>query len=602
MKTNILTASILAATLVACGGDGDDVFDVPDTSTGGSSSSSGTVENTPATLGNLSATVTNSTMEDIAGTVSVADPDSGEDAIQPLNDESTMYGVFSISDDGAWVYSLDTTDTTIASLAGPDDSVVDVVEIQSVDGTAADLEITITGADTVVSTTQAARITDNMIDDAGELRYKFDEAIEKGKLTVSFLKDDNAETADGSAKDAYIGLFGSSTSTSQALVDLRIQADKYVIRDRDDIDVEIPFTPGEWTDVEVTWDASAASADVTPLVTITINGVSVTTEPFSSAASIATSVMDGVEAFIFKLGDNGSTIPVAAYHVDNVKVYSDIEGTMLAFEDDFEGYTVGDSLDPDENADSVYHGNTAEVVVANVTVAGGDGSGGDSGNQTGPGSSGNKLAKITDSMIDDAGELRYKLDSAISEGKLSVSFLKDDNAQTADGSAKDAYIGLFGSSTSTSKAIVDLRIQADKFAIRDKDDIAVEVPFTPGIWTDVEMTWDASSASADVTPLVTITINGTSVTTEAFASASASPSEVMEGVEYAIFKLGDNGSTIPSAAYHVDDVKIFSDLAGTAIVFEDDFEAYSVGDSLDPDDNSASVYHSNSAEVVVDQE
>ena len=179
-----------------------------------------------------------------------------------------------------------------------------------------------------------------------------------------------------------------------------------------------------------------------------------------------------------------------------------------------------------------------------------------------------------------------------------IAFYKDDNAVTADGVAKDAYIGLFGESTSTSNAIVDLRIQADKFVIRDKDDIEVTIPFVPATWTEVEMTWDAQAASASVTPLVTITINGTSVTTEAFSSASASPSDVMTGVRYAIFKLGDNSSTIPDAAYFVDDVKIYSDMAGTALVFEDDFEGYSEGDSLDTD-NAASPYHSNTAETVV---
>ncbi|UTF61020.1 VCBS domain-containing protein [Gilvimarinus sp. DA14] len=596
MKMKLLTASILAASLAGCGGDGDDVFDVPDTS-GGSSSSAGPVENTPATFSGLEANTNNST-QDLAGTIVVTDPDSDEDAVQPLSDESTMYGTFSIIEDGNWVYTLDTENSTVASLAGPDDSIVDVVEVQSVDGTSASLEITITGADTVLTTTKAARITDNMLDDAGELRYKFDEAIEKGKLTVSFLKDENVVDEDGADKDAYIGIYGSSTSTSQAMVDLRIQADKYVIRDRDDIEVEIPFVPGEWTDVEMTWDASAASADATPLVTVTINGVSVTTEPFSSASSIPTTVMDGVEAVIFKVGDNGSIIPDGAYYVDNVKVYSDIEGNSIAFEDDFEGYEVGVSLDPEENSDSVYHSNTAETVVANVT-AGGEGTGGGSGDESGPGTPGNKIAQITDNMIDDAGELRYKLESAVALGKLSVSFLKDDNAVTEDGSAKDAYIGLFGSSTSTSNALVDLRIQEDKFAIRDRDDITVDIPFTPGEWTEVEMTWDASAASADTTPLMTITINGTSVTTEPFSSASGSPSEVMNGVEYAIFKLGDNGSTIPDAAYHIDEVKIFEDLEGTSLVFEDDFEDYVFGDSLDPDVNPNSVYHSNSAEVIV---
>ena len=50
---------------------------------------------------------------------------------------------------------------------------------------------------------------------AGELRYKLSSSdiIAAGKLTVSFLKEAAIE------KDAYIGLYGTSTSTSNHIVD-----------------------------------------------------------------------------------------------------------------------------------------------------------------------------------------------------------------------------------------------------------------------------------------------------------------------------------------------------------------------------------------------
>ncbi len=541
---------------------------------------------TPATFSGLTAKVANNVTEDATGVVNISDDDPGEDMAEVQTDVATTFGTFSIAETGAWTYTLDTANPTVLSLVDEDDTVIDTIAIASIDGTPAELVITITGAPAAGGLpTNVAKITDNMTDDAGELRYKLDSAIPQGKLTVSFLKEDKAETADGSAKDAYIGLFGESTSTSNAIVDLRIQADKFVIRDKDDIEVTIPFVPGVWTDVEMTWDASAASASAAPLVTITINGTSVTAEAFTSASSSLSDVMTGVRYAIFKLGDNGSTIPNAAYYVDNIKLYSDLAGTAIVFEDDFEAYEVGVSLDTD-NADSPYNSSTAETVVDSIAGPGG------------PTNPNNLAAQITDNMTDDAGELRYKLDDAISQGKLTVSYFKEDKAETADGSAKDAYIGLFGESTSTSNAIVDLRIQADKFVIRDKDDIEVTIPFLPDVWTDIEMTWDASGASASAAPLVTITINGTSVTTEAFSSASSSLSDVMTGVRYAIFKLGDNGSTIPAAAYFVDDIKIYSDLDGTTVAFEDDFEGYTAGDSLDTD-NDASPYNSSTAEAVV---
>ncbi|MBU2886526.1 VCBS domain-containing protein [Gilvimarinus agarilyticus] len=594
MKMKILTASILAITLAGCGGDGEDVFEAP-----ANTSSAGPVENVPATFTGLTGTTNNSTAGAVAGLVSVTDLDEGEDAVVPLTNESTMYGTFSIEASGVWSYTVDASDTTVAGLADADDSVVDSIELESVDGTTATLEITITGASEAVETSQVARITDSMTSDAGELRYKFGEALEQGKLTASFMKDDNAETADGSAKDAYIGLYGTSTSTSQALVDLRIQEDQFVIRDQDDIEVSIPFEPGVWTDVEMTWDASAADASTPPLVTITINGESVTTDPFSSAASVLTNVEAGVEVVIFKLGDDGSVLPDAAYHVDNVKVFSDIAGTEVAFEDDFESYEAGTKLDPDENADSVYHSNSAEVEVAAVAVNGTGGGG--TGAESGPGAAGNKVARMTDSMTNDNPELRYKLDEAMVEGKITAYFNKDDMAETADGVAKDAYIGLFGNSTSTNPALLDLRIQADQYVIRNKD-YEVPVVYEPAVWNYVEITWDASEADASTPPLLTITINGEDVTDEPFMSTSSILTAVENGVEVIAFRFGDTSSVLPTAQYRVDEFKLYSDKEGTVLEFEDDFESYDIGISLDPDVNEGSIYHSNSEEVVIDVE
>lgn len=535
----------------------------------------------PATFTGLTANVANNVTEDLTGTVKISDDDAGEDMAEVQTDVATTFGTFSISETGAWTYTLYTANATIASLVDENDSVTDTIAIASIDGTAAELVITITGAPNQSGApTKAAKITDNMTDDAGELRYKLStsDIIPAGKISVSFLKQA------GIAKDAYIGLYGSSTSTSNALIDLRIQSTGYVIRNNEGIDVTIPFTEDKWTDVEMTWDATAASDSVAPLLTLTIDGTSVTTAPFASVSQSLSDVVAGVQTVIFKLGDNSSVIGDPAFYIDNFILYSDLAGTTVQFEDDYESYDEGVSLDTD-NADSPYNSSSAETVVDSI-----DGPGGATINEN------NLAAQITDNMTDDAGELRYKLDSAISQGKLTVSYFKDDNAETADGAAKDAYIGLFGESTSTSNAIVDLRIQADKFVIRDQAGIDVTIPFLPDTWTDVEMTWDAASAS--VAPLVTITINGTSVTTTAFSSASSSLSDVMAGVRYAIFKLGDNGSTIPSAAYFIDDVKIYSDLAGTTVAFEDDFESYMAGDSLDTD-NSASPYNSSTAEAIV---
>ncbi|WP_286269418.1 VCBS domain-containing protein [Thalassotalea hakodatensis] len=532
--------------------------------------------NTAATFEGLTAAVTNDETDSVTGTVVITDADVGESSALAQTDTMTTFGTFSIQTDGQWTYTLDTTNPTVTSLLDENDTINDTISISSADGTLAELNITISGVASFAPT-KVAKITDNMTDDAGELRYKLSSSdiIPAGKLTVSFLKEDGIE------KDAYIGLYGSSTSTSNALIDLRIQSSGYVIRNNEGVDITIPFSANKWTDVEMTWDASNASDTVAPLLTLTINGTSVTTEPFASVSQSLSDVVAGVQTIIFKLGDNSSTTGEAAYYIDNFKLYSDLAGTTVQFEDDFESYMEGDSLD-DDNSASPYNSSTAETVVAQI------------GSEGGAENPDNLTAKITDNMTDDAGELRYKLSSSyiIPAGKLSVAFLKE------AGIEKDAYIGLYGSSTSTSNAIIDLRIQSTGYVIRNNEGVDVTIPFTADKWTNVDITWDASNASDTVAPLLTLTIDGTSVTTEPFASVSQSLSDVIAGVQTIIFKLGDNSSTLGDAAYFIDEVKLYSDLEGTVIQFEDNFESYSEGSSLD-DDNTSSPYNSSSAEVVV---
>ncbi len=534
--------------------------------------------NTPATFsGDLSATVTKNATDDVMGSVVVTDDDANENMAEVQTDLGTTFGTFSIAATGDWTYTLDTTNSTVASLTDENDTVTDTIAISSTDGTAAEIVITITGT-TNLAPTKAARITDNMTDDAGELRYKLSSSdiIAAGKLTVKFLKEAAIE------KDAYIGLYGASTSTNNALIDLRIQNSGYVIRNNDDVLVTIPFTADKWTTVEMTWDATSASDTVAPLLTLTIDGTSVTTEPFASVSQSLSDVVAGVQTVIFKLGDNSSVSGDAAYYIDDFKLYADIDSTVVQFEDDFESYADGASLDTD-NPDSPYNSATAEAFVELINNSGGGSTNPD-----------NLSAKITDNMTDDAGELRYKLSSSdvIAAGKLSVTFLKE------DGIAKDAYIGLYGASTSTNNALIDLRIQSGGYVIRNNEDVDVTIPFTADKWTTVEMTWDATGASDTVAPLLTLTIDGTSVTTEPFASVSQSLSDVVAGVQTVIFKLGDNGSETGVPAYYVDDFTLFSDVAGTTVQFEDDFEGYAEGDSLD-DDNTSSPYNSATAEAVV---
>jgi hypothetical protein len=499
-----------------------------------------------------------------------------------------------------------------------------------------------------VVTSQVAKITDTMgvgigdgSTDTGELRFKLsDESIDPlvtGKLSLSFRKEANAvnnnpNDTDTDFKDAYIGIFGTKISTGYELVELRVKEGNYVIRGQEGtVDTDATFTGEEWVDIDITWDATNASASVAPLITLSINGTPVSADPFptydsgKSDGSLGThfeTIMNGVQHMTFRLGDNDATV-ATAFYLDDIKLYSDVAGTAEVFADDFEGFAVDDSLDTDNSA-SPYNSSTNEAVVAEVTREGAVVAD-PADPPADPPVDNFQVAKITDTMgvgigdgSTDTGELRFKLsDESISPlniGKLSVSFRKEANAvnnnpNDTDTDFKDAYIGIFGSKVSTGYELVELRVKEGNYVIRGQEGtVDTDATFTGDEWVDIDITWDASNASATVAPLITLSINGTPVSADAFPTYDSGKSDgtlgthfetIMDGVQYLVFRIGDNDATV-ATAFYIDDIKLYSDLEGTTEVFSDHFEStnYAVGGSLDTD-NPASPYNSSTNEAVV---
>jgi nitrogen fixation protein FixH len=499
-----------------------------------------------------------------------------------------------------------------------------------------------------VVTSQVAKITDTMgvgigdgSTDTGELRFKLsDESIDPlvtGKLSLSFRKEANAVNnnptdPDTDFKDAYIGIFGTKISTGYELVELRVKEGNYVIRGQEGtVDTDATFTGEEWVDIDITWDATNASASVAPLITLSINGTPVSADPFPTYDSGKTdgslgthfeTIMNGVQHMTFRLGDNDATV-ATAFYLDDIKLYSDVAGTAEVFADDFEGFAVDDSLDTDNSA-SPYNSSTNEAVVAEVAREGGVADD-PADPPADPPVDNFQVAKITDTMgvgigdgSTDTGELRFKLsDESISPldiGKLSVSFRKEANAvnnnpNDTDTDFKDAYIGIFGSKVSTGYELVELRVKEGNYVIRGQEGtVDTDATFTGDEWVDIDITWDASNASATVAPLITLSINGTPVSADAFPTYDSGKSDgtlgthfetIMDGVQYLVFRIGDNDATV-ATAFYIDDIKLYSDLEGTTEVFSDHFEStnYAVGGSLDTD-NPASPYNSSTNEAVV---
>jgi poly(beta-D-mannuronate) lyase len=109
--------------------------------------------------GEDSASISNNLGAPFTGTLSITDPDTGEDTFVAQAVAMKTYGDFSIAEDGAWSYTLDTSNTTILALADETDSVAEELVVSSVDGTNKTISITISG----VSTTTAGGLTKGSI-------------------------------------------------------------------------------------------------------------------------------------------------------------------------------------------------------------------------------------------------------------------------------------------------------------------------------------------------------------------------------------------------------------------------------------------------------
>lgn len=449
--------------------------------------------------------------------------------------------------------------------------------------------------------------------------------------------------------------------------------------------VTAPFVEAQFYTVQIAWDLDAAEQ-----LTLTINDEVIGGGSFSTAAvvdpdfvNIDQWFVDGIKAIQFRLGDNDRAIPFGSFFVDDIEVYSDVAGTTSLFEDDFESYAEGDTLDgvnslynlaiysevvvfdvgngtdepipaaffnltaamssnstealigtvnvidPDEGeaviipasfsstfgqfaimdngawtylldttnsviaalvsgeseTDTItiesFDGTTAELVIS-ITGVGGDTGGA------------NKVAVIIDTLSTDTGELRYALgiNGPLAQGRITASVKRLDD-ELGDG---DAFISLYNSATNNDGAILDLRIKDDSFEVRSPagvDTSAASVLLDT--FMDVVITWEYPNGNLNITPLVRVEVDGVSFVAEGFTPDNSATG----GVTHVSFRFGDNAKILPETGkFTIDDLAVYSDTAGTSVVFSDDFESYAQGDSLDTD-NPASRYNSATSEAIV---
>ena len=531
-------------------------------------------DSTPAAFFNLVGAINSDSTDVLMDMVTVIDPDPGEDLLVEQTATVTQYGTFSILPSGTWEYTLDTTNPTIAAMV-QGDRLTDSIPISSVDGTTAELVITINGVGGADPTGEnnVAVIIDTDPGDTGELRYALDAdgPLAAGRVELKIKRLDDS-LGNG---DAFITLFNSATNNDGAILDFRIRDDSFGVRSPDTIDTSaLPHTLDAFMDVRITWEYPGDSTAVLPVVTISVDGVSLA--PFTPENN----AFGGVTHVAVRFGDNsGVREDTGKVSVDDLAIYSDTAGFTKVFSDDFESYLDGDSLDTD-NAASPYNSSTSEATVETIPGAGG------------PGTPGNKLAEIIDTDPGDTGELRYALDAAgpLAAGRLEVAVKRLDDS-LGDG---DAFITLFNSATNNDGAILDFRIRDDSFGVRSPDTIDTSaLPHTLDAFMNVLITWEYPGGDTTLLPEVTISVDGVAL------APYTTDNNAMGGVTHVAFRFGDNsGVRDATGIFSVDELGIFSDTDGMTRVFFDDFESYQEGDSLDTD-NPASPYHSNTSEATV---
>ena len=533
---------------------------------------------TPAAFFNLVGAINSDSTDVLMDMVTIIDPDPGEDMFVEQTATTTTYGTFSILASGTWEYTLDTMNPTIAALV-QGDRVTDTIPIASVDGTAAELVITINGVGGAPGgggDTNVAVIVDTDASDTGELRYALggDGPLAAGRVELKIKRLDD-DLGDG---DAFITLFNSATNNDGAILDFRIRDDSFGVRSPGTVDTSsLPHTLDEFMDVRITWEYPGGSTTVNPLVTISVDGVSLA--PFTPDNNS----IGGVTHVSVRFGDNsGVRADTGKVSVDDLAIYSDTAGFTEVFSDDFESYVAGDSLDTD-NAASPYNSSTSEATVETIMGVGG------------PGSPGNKLAEIVDTDPGDTGELRYALDGAgpLAAGRLEVAVKRLDD----DLGNGDAFITLFNADTNNNGAILDFRIRDDSFGVRSPGSVDTSsLPLTLDAFMDVVVAWEYPGGDTMLLPEVTISVDGVALATYTPDNAS------FGGVTHVAFRFGDNsGVREATGIFSVDELGIYSDTDGMTRVFGDDFESYLEGDSLDTD-NAASPYNSSTSEATVGAE
>ena len=144
--------------------------------------------------GDVTGEVTEDAVITVSGQLTITDPDANQAEFVAQTDLAGTYGSLSVDETGAWSYTLD-NDATVLDTLDAGQSLVDVVQVQSIDGTTQDITITVQGADEAPSTPTSvsmARANIGSEDDSIEPPYELPPELFDGSPVPSNIHVDTS--------------------------------------------------------------------------------------------------------------------------------------------------------------------------------------------------------------------------------------------------------------------------------------------------------------------------------------------------------------------------------------------------------------------------
>ena len=195
-----------------------------------------------------------------------------------------------------------------------------------------------------------------------------------------------------------------------------------------------------------------------------------------------------------------------------------------------------------------------------------------------------QVASMTDTSEDNTSELRYDFDP-LSQGKVSLSVIYPaDEGETF-------YVSLFDEGSSVKTEVGDVQLDDGKFKKRIASELFTATTFTPGAVVEIDLTWDTSVEGAETYSII---IDGAEYADIPVSRTNESDESL--DVEALSIRFSSN-SNVAAQTVLVDNIAIYSDIAGTTKVFSDNFEGYALGDDLSSVDGTE--YHGNTFSTVV---